>query len=309
MLNTLLQTQKVLILDGALATELEARGCNINDSLWSAKILAEQPELIRQVHYDYFAAGADIGISASYQATIPGFIQRGFSKEQAEQLIGNSVALLRQAAEDYWQEIGCKTGRIHPVAAASVGPYGAYLADGSEYRGDYTVSKEELYIFHKERMELLKQAGADMFACETIPALWEAEVILQIAEELQMPCWISFSCKDEMHISDGTPIAQCAKRLAEHPLVAAIGVNCTAPEYIEGLVRILRENTKKPIVVYGNSGEVYDATDKTWHDAPCGHSYSHWVPAWYEAGANIIGGCCRTGPSDIEEIFTWSKTI
>ena len=157
--------------------------------------------------------------------------------------------------------------------------------------------------------EVIREELTELQRYTLVAYYFEDRSILQIAEELQMDCWISCSCKDEMHISDGTPIAQCAKRLADHPLVAAIGVSCTAPEYIEVLVRILRENTKKPIVVYGNSGEVYDATDKTWHDAPCGHSYSHWVPAWYEAGANIIGGCCRTGPSDIEEIFTWSKTI
>ena len=299
MLKERLEKQKVLVLDGALATELEARGCDINDTLWSAKVLMEQPELIRQVHYDYYAAGADIGISASYQATIPGFMRRGCSEAQARQLIRSSVQLLKEAAEDYWEQQGKRMGKMPPIVAASVGPYGAYLADGSEYRGNYSCSEQELIDFHRERMQLLEEAGADLFACETIPSLREARAILQAMEQRKLTCWMSFSCRDAQHICEGTPIAECAEFLQEQDRVEAIGINCTAPEWIEGLIREVRRVSDKPIIVYGNSGEIYDPQAKVWKGAPCGMAYSAWAPRWYAAGANIIGGCCRTGPADI----------
>lgn len=309
MLKERLEKQKVLVLDGALATELEARGCDINDALWSAKVLMEQPELIRQVHYDYYAAGADIGISASYQATIPGFMRRGCSEAQARQLIRSSVQLLKEAAEDYWEQQGKRMGKMPPIVAASVGPYGAYLADGSEYRGNYSCSEQELIDFHRERMQLLEEAGADLFACETIPSLREARAILQAMEQRKLTCWMSFSCRDAQHICEGTPIAECAEFLQEQDQVEAIGINCTAPEWIEGLIREVRRVSDKPIIVYGNSGEIYDPQAKVWKGAPCGMAYSAWAPRWYAAGANIIGGCCRTGPADISQIRAWRDSL
>ncbi len=309
MLKECLSEKKVLILDGALATELEKRGCNINDTLWSAKILAEQPEKIQRVHYDYYAVGADIGISSSYQATVCGFEQKGYTKQQAKELIKNSIRLLKRARTNYWENEGEKSGRIYPIAAASIGPYGAYLSDGSEYTGKYLISYNGLVEFHRERMILLEEEGTDIFACETIPSLEEAKAILMAMETISTPCWISFSCKDEKHVCDGTPIKECAIFLQQQPKVEAIGVNCTPPEYIEGLIREIRCVSNKPIVVYGNSGEVYDAKEKIWTGAPCGYGYSQWAPKWYEAGANIIGGCCRTGPEDIKKIKQWSLTL
>lgn len=308
MLRERLNIQKALVLDGALATELEARGCDINDTLWSAKILMEQPELIRQVHYDYYVAGADIGISSSYQATIPGFVQRGCSEAQARELIRDSVRLLKEAAEAYWLQ-GRQAGKMRPIVAASVGPYGAYLADGSEYRGDYACTEEELVNFHRERMQLLEEAGADLFACETIPCLQEARAILKAMEQRKLTCWMSFSCRDERHISEGTPIAVCAEFLQEQEQVEAIGINCTAPEWIEGLIREIRRVSDKPIIVYGNSGEIYDPQAKVWKGNPCGVAYSAWAPRWYAAGADIIGGCCRTSPADISQIRIWRDSL
>lgn len=308
-LKELLEKQETIVLDGALATELENRGLSINDSLWSAKILAERPEAIEAVHYDYFCAGADIGISASYQATIPGFLAKGYTRQQAKELIKQSVQLLANARERFWfQGGGMQSGRNYPLLAASVGPYGAYLADGSEYRGAYGLSEEALFLFHRERMQLLWKAGADLFACETIPSLVEAKALVRCMQEIPgANGWICFSCKNEMEICEGAPIAECAAQLEEAECISAIGVNCTAPEYVESLIREIRKVTDKPVAVYPNSGEQYDAAKKTWQGAAGLCSYAQWAKKWRAAGARLIGGCCRTTPEDIAEISAWSR--
>lgn len=294
--SELLKNNKLVIIDGAMATQLEARGCDINDELWSAKMLAERPELIEDVHYTYFEVGADIGISASYQATVPGFMKKGFSREESENLVKKSMTLLINARNKYQEK---HPGRKNLVASAAIGPYGAYLADGSEYTGDYKVDPEIIEAFHKERMQLLKDAGAEIFACETLPCLWEAEIILKVAKELDVPCWFSFSCKDNEHISDGTPIADCAERLED--IVKAIGVNCTYPIYISELIKNIKSKSTKPVIVYPNRGEEYDPVKKVWLGAQNGKNFGYWAEKWYEDGAQAIGGCCRTTPDDIKE--------
>lgn len=298
-LSRILEGKKLAVIDGAMATELEARGCDINDTLWSAKILLEQPELIGQVHYDYYAAGADIGISASYQATVPGFMEKGLSRAESERLVKSSMELLLKAKGRFLRE--------HPergplLAAAGIGPYGAYLADGSEYTGRYTAGRQEVSAFHRERMQLLADAGAELFACETQPCLWEAEELLAIAKELGIPCWITFSCKDAAHICDGTPIRECAERLDGEGLVEAVGVNCTHPEHISGLIREIRKASGKPVIVYPNKGEEYDPVRKVWHGTADGKRFGDWAEEWYAAGARLVGGCCRTTPGDIAEV-------
>lgn len=294
---------KTMIVDGAMATELEAMGCDLNDELWSAKVLAEQPELIKKVHLSYFKAGADCGITASYQATIPGYMKKGYSEEDAEKLIVRSVKLLQDAREEWWSTEGRNSGRVYPLIAAAIGPYGAYLADGSEYRGDYNISVEELKKFHKKRMELLWNAGAEILAVETIPSLTEALAVAEIVEEIGAECWISFSCKNETEISDGTPIRECAKKLNGISCVKAIGLNCTAPHFVESLIKEIKKETDKPVIVYPNSGEIYDAETKTWHGAKDGKTYGQWAEIWYKAGAGVIGGCCRTTPANIKEVY------
>lgn len=301
--------KKILIVDGAMATELERMGCDIGDELWSAKILIQQPELIKKVHRSYFEAGADCGITASYQATIEGFLKKGYSEQEAENLIRLSVSLLREARDEWWQEEGKKQGRVYPLVCASVGPYGAYLADGSEYRGGYGLQKNQLKQFHKKRMELLWNAGADLFAVETIPELEEAYAVAELTQEMHAACWISFSCKNETQISDGTPIADCAKALESFDCVKAIGINCTAPQFVASLIRELKHNTTKPIIVYPNSGEEYDAVTKTWHGNKDGKTYTDFATEWIAAGATMIGGCCRTTPQNIQEIYTLTKNM
>lgn len=302
-ISTLIATQPIAILDGALATELERRGCDLNDPLWSAKILLEQPELIQKVHLDYFHAGADCATTASYQATYEGFAKRGLNHEQARALIQKSVHIARQARDEFWSEPLHRVGRVRPIVAASVGPYGAFLHDGSEYRGDYALGKNELMYFHRERMATLIDAGADMLACETIPTLSEARALIDLLQEFPNTfAWFSFTARDVEHISHGERFAEVVAEIAPHPQVAAIGVNCTAPRYIPLLVKIARSVTNKPIVAYPNSGETYDAATNSWRGETACESFALQAQAWYDSGARVIGGCCRTTPEHIHEI-------
>jgi homocysteine S-methyltransferase len=301
-ISSILELKPCVILDGAMATELEARGCDLHDPLWSAKVLLETPGLIREVHADYFAAGADCAITASYQATFQGFAQRGLSSDESADLMRLSVRLACEARDDFWASK--PSARVKPFVAASVGPYGAFLADGSEYRGDYGLSLTDLMDFHRPRMAVLANSGADMLACETIPCLLEAQALLNVLEEFpEMTAWFSFSARDGLHTNHGELISDCA-RMLEHPQVAAIGVNCSAPEFVADLTRNARGATTKPILAYPNSGEVYDATQKRWTGESTCSSFATHARAWFAAGARVIGGCCRTSPEHIRELST-----
>ncbi|AWI04854.1 homocysteine S-methyltransferase [Clostridium drakei] len=308
LIENVLKEFSPIILDGALATELENRGCNINDSLWSAKILAEDPKMIEKVHYDYFCAGADCAITSSYQASIEGFIKKGFSKDEAISLIKRSVTIAKKARDDFWEEASNRINRPFPLIAGSIGPYGAYLADGSEYRGYSDIDEENLINFHRPRMEILVEEQVDILACETLPSLLEAKAIVKLLKEFpEMYCWVSFSCKNALEISDGTPISECAKFLNSCEQVAAIGVNCTAPQYVQSLIEKIKKNSNKPVVVYPNSGEEYDANSKTWQGNSSCESYSCNAKVWFDRGASLIGGCCRTTPEDIKAIAKWAR--
>lgn len=297
----------IVILDGAMATELESYGCNLNDRLWSAKVLMENPELIKKVHLDYFQAGADCAITASYQATIEGYKDRGLTEEEAVGLIQRSVQLAAEARDEFWAELD-RSNRPKPLVAASVGPYGAFLSDGSEYRGDYSLSEAELVAFHKDRIGVLIDAGADILACETIPCLAEAKAIVKVLKEFpDVYAWVSFSAKDEHHISDGEKISKCAEWLDKQDQVAAIGINCSAPHLIESLIKEVKSRTAKPIIVYPNSGEEYNPSSKTWGEGSSTNQFTFNTRLWHEAGAQIIGGCCRTTPEDIAGIAEWAR--
>ena len=301
--ETLEKTGGVIVIDGSMSTALEALGCDLNDSLWSAKALAESPEKVKQVHLDYFRSGADCGITDSYQATIPGLMAKGFTQQQSEDLIARSVKLFLEARQEWWDSEGKGSGRAYPLCLGAVGPYGAYLADGSEYRGNYGISEKALYDFHRRRMELLWEAGADLLLIETQPSMDEALIEAQIAEELGAAYWISFSCKDGSHINEGDHIRSCAERLSrKHPGLQAIGVNCTPPQFVENLIRELKDSCDLPVAVYPNSGEEYDPATKTWHGSRDGMRFGDYARRWMRAGASAVGGCCRTLPSHIQEV-------
>lgn len=298
-----------LVIDGALATELDRRGCDLKDDLWSAKILLEQPEIIKQVHLDYFSAGADCAITASYQATIEGFAKRGLHEKEAIGLIRRSVELAIQARDEFWSDPASRAGRAKPFVAASIGPYGAFLADGSEYRGDYGLNQNELMDFHRPRMQALIEAGADILACETIPCLVEAQAIAKLLEEFpDTAAWFSFSARDAKHISEGQVFADCVKEMEDQPQIAAIGINCTSPNHIPSLILEARKVTEKPVLVYPNSGETYNAEKNDWNGDPAFDSFGVQARGWYEAGARLIGGCCRTTPDDIRVIASWARS-
>ncbi len=300
-LTSLLGSQPFVLLDGAMATELEAKGCNLADTLWSAKVLLENPELIRQVHLDYFRAGAQVAITASYQATPAGFAPRGLDERQACALIAKSVTLAREAIAIYQAE----NPQAQPLlVAGSVGPYGAYLADGSEYRGDYQRSVREFQHFHRPRISALLEAGADLLAFETIPSCAEIVALVDLLSEWpQASGWFSFTLRDSEHLSDGTPLRQVLEVLNGNPQIIAVGVNCIALENTTAALRHLQTLTTLPLVVYPNSGEHYDATTKTWHhhSETC-QALRDYLPQWLDAGAQLIGGCCRTRPADIASL-------
>lgn len=289
-----------LILDGALATELEARGCNLADTLWSAKVLMENPELIYQVHYDYFAAGANVAITASYQATPLGFAARGLDSGQASALIRQSVALAQRARDDYRAATGSQAPLL---VAGSVGPYGAYLANGAEYRGDYALPAAEMKDFHRPRVAALLEAGVDLLACETLPSFGEIQALISLLAEFpHSSAWFSFTLRDAQHLSDGTPLSKVAEVINAAPQVVAVGLNCVALKSVTPALQTLQALTDKPLLVYPNSGEQYDAVSKSWHSAPSGCTLHDKFPEWQQAGARLIGGCCRTTPQDIAAI-------
>lgn len=289
-----------LILDGALATELEARGCNLADTLWSAKVLMENPGLIYQVHYDYFAAGANVAITASYQATPLGFAARGLDSGQASALIRQSVTLAQRARDDYRAATGSEAPLL---VAGSVGPYGAYLANGAEYRGDYALPAAEMKDFHRPRVAALLEAGVDLLACETLPSFGEIQALISLLAEFpHSSAWFSFTLRDAQHLSDGTPLSKVAEVINGAPQVVAVGLNCVALESVTPALQTLQALTDKPLLVYPNSGEQYDAVSKSWHSAPSGCTLHDKFPEWQQAGARLIGGCCRTTPQDIAAI-------
>lgn len=297
-LTAILAEHPFVLLDGAMATELEARGCDLADSLWSAKVLMENPQLIYDVHLDYFRAGAQVAITASYQATPDGFAARGLDEAQSRSLIAKSVELARQARESYLAE---NPAAKDLLIAGSVGPYGAYLADGSEYRGDYQRSAQVFQEFHRPRVEALLEAGVDLLACETLPSFAEIRALAQLLAEYPVAqAWFSFTLRDSQHLSDGTPLCDVLALLADYPQIVAVGINCIALENTTDALSYLHSQTPLPLVVYPNSGEHYDAVSKTWHHhgEACA-TLEGYLPQWLAAGAKLIGGCCRTTPKDI----------
>lgn len=307
-IEAILSKQKVLIIDGAFGTELERKGYDINDSLWSAKFLMEKPEAIGEVHKDYLEAGSDCVTTASYQATFEGFMKRGLSEQEAKALIQSSVKIAQKVRDAFWSETKNHAKRQKPLVSASVGPYGAYLADGSEFTGNYGLSLEDLKAFHAKRLATLIETKPDLLACETIPCLIEAQALCELLSAYpEVSAWVSFSAKDGQHINSGESIKACVIYLETQPNVVAIGINCTAPQHIESLISEIKAVSTKPIIVYPNGGSTYNALTKTWDGLSKSSSYGKMAYTWYEKGARIIGGCCQTTPEDIAQIAKWVR--
>lgn len=299
-LSDLLEKQGFIVLDGALATELERHGSDLNSNLWSADVLLKNPSLIQQVHLEYFLAGADVAITSSYQVSAQGLEKAGLSTVDVSNLVRRSVQLASRARE----EANAKQPNRNHLIAGSVGPYGAFLADGSEYRGDYDLSEEELRQFHRARLEALIYAGVDLLAIETIPSFSETLALKALLVEYPTArAWFSFTLRDGSHISDGTSLAKVVDVLDTCAQVVAIGVNCVPPELTMDALKVLASLTAKPLVVYPNSGESYDASSKSWDNKRNQSSdLARLSSEWLDLGAKFIGGCCRTTPEDIRRI-------
>lgn len=303
-IHQFLNQQGFLVLDGGLATELETCGFNLDTPLWSAHLLQTHPEAIKNIHMNYLEAGADCIVTASYQASFQGFAQQNISELETENLLQKSVSLALAARDEYLKS-ATQPKATSPFVAASIGPYGAYLANGAEYHGNYNISKSELRDFHEKRFRLLAKSGADFLACETIPSIEEAEVLLTLLEESpDAIAWMSFSCRDGIHINDGTPIRECARLLKDSKQVFAIGVNCTAPRFVSSLINEIKNATpQKLIAVYPNSGEIYDGKNRNWVGIRDAAAFGTAASEWFRDGARLIGGCCRTGPEHVKSIW------
>jgi homocysteine S-methyltransferase len=288
-LTEIIDRRGIVLLDGGLATELERRGHDLDDPLWSARVLLDHPESIVDVHRDYLRAGADVITIATYQATFAGLARRGLHRDEATKLLATAVHLARRACED--------ADREDALVVASIGPYGAFLADGSEYRGDYGLSVDALVDFHGPRLDVLAPL-CDAIACETIPCLAEAQALARLLPGLD--AWVSFSCRDERSVAHGEPLHECIDAL---PMVTAIGVNCVAPTITTALLREAARATDKPLVAYPNSGESYAGRWRG-HGLPP-DAFAALASEWSAAGARLIGGCCRTTPEHIRALADW----
>ncbi len=287
-----LAKRRPLLLDGGLATQIEATGHRLHPTLWSAGLLLTAPEVIRSAHWAYVDAGADVIATASYQASREGFAAIGCSAREAEELLRRSVDLAREAAAE--------AGRTEVLVAASMGPWGAIRHDGSEYTGIYDAGPAELEDFHAERLAVLDDGRADALAFETLPNLGEARCLAALLRDTRTPAWISFCCRDESHLSDGTPLVEAAALFRDHPGVVALGINCTPPRFVPALLgKLLDAVPGCPVLVYPNSGEQYDAPRNRWLGSLDPFDAGEAARSWLAAGARGVGGCCRMGPDHL----------
>lgn len=295
-----MQLDDVVILDGGLSNALEARGVDLSSDLWTARLLLDDPGQIARVHRDYYLAGADVVTTASYQASVPTLMAAGLSEREAERALTSSVTLATEVRD----EVAAATTRArHPLVAASVGPYGAALADGSEYRGRYGVTASVLRDFHARRLELLASADPDLLAVETIPDADEAEVLVPLLDDLGLPTWFSYSVQGTATRA-GQPLSEAYAVLADSTSIIAAGINCSAPSDVMDALRLATRATGRPAVAYPNLGETWDSATHTWSGEAAFDT--DLAADWVVAGARFIGGCCRVGP---EQIATLSQRL
>jgi homocysteine S-methyltransferase len=292
------------ILDGGLATELERTGCDLASPLWSGEVLRTSPEKVLAVHRSYLEAGADCLLTASYQLSAMGFREIGLTADDARKAIHQSIALAERASREYAQSEINSGRKPRPIwIAGSLGAYGAALHNGAEFHGNYNIGHADLVAFQAERIEAMRETNADFLAFETIPSVPEAEAILEALVHFpDLAAYISFTCRDDGHTGHGEPIEDCARLFDTASNIIAIGINCTAPRYILPLLRKIRAVSRKRIAVYPNSGETWVAETRSWTGSSDPESFSALALAWRTAGADWIGGCCRTSPQHIRAV-------
>jgi homocysteine S-methyltransferase len=285
-----LERSGAAVLDGGLATELESRGFALDDALWSARALIDAPAIVAAVHRDYLEAGADVISTATYQATIAGLLLSG-------------VALARHERDAFWQRRERGGDRAMPLVAASIGSYGAFLAEGSEYRGDYGLDVPALAAWHRPRLRILEESSADLLAFETIPSLVEVDAIVRLLDETDgPPAWISFQARDADALADGAPVETAAALAEGCSRVVAVGVNCVAPSLVLPLLERCASGSGKSLVAYPNRGDAWDPASRRWIPGGASPDFGELARRWRAAGARLIGGCCRTTPADIRAI-------
>lgn len=302
-IRQLLHNRHVAIVDGAMAAELEKHGVDTSGELWSAAALLHQRQAIYDVHMSYLEAGADFATTNTYQANPEAFANIGLSESESRTLIAQAVQEAKRACTDWSQR---HPSRRTPLVAGSVGPYGAFLADGSEYTGDYALSGQQYQDFHRVRMQVMAESGVDLFAFETMPNIGEVKALTGLLRDEfpNMTAWLSFSLSENGDMADGTDLAEAVSYIQNVPQIEAVGVNCVPMDRVLPAIRAIRQVTDKPIIVYPNNGDIYDPKTKTWSPNPTGSepAFAHLVPQWIDAGARLIGGCCRTTPDDIRTI-------
>ena len=289
-----LATGVPVVLDGGMSNALEDAGADLSSSLWTARLLLDEPGRVADVHTAYFRSGAEVATTATYQASVPSLVDAGLTRAEAEALLTAGV----QVARDVRDREAESSGRELWVAA-SVGPYGAVLADGSEYSGRYGLTAAQLRDFHAPRLELLAAAGPDVLAVETVPDLDEAAVLVELLDDLGVPAWLSYSVEGD-RTRAGQPLTEAYAVAAGRTSLVAVGVNCAAPGDVLGALRTATSVTGLPGVAYPNRGEAWDDERKAWSGA--GAFDPDLVPTWVAAGALLVGGCCRVGPHDVESI-------
>lgn len=296
-----------LTLDGGMGSELEQQNINVDNNLWSASALIQSPGTIAKIHQHYFDAGAQGAITDTYQAHVATFLAQGFDSHKAYELIDTAVHLAKEGLALSTQDDGLIIG--------SVGPYGAYLANGAEYTGDYHLSKQAYQDFHRQRIERLVQDGVDLIGLETMPNFTEAQALSELLETEfpETPAYLSFSIKDGNTLCDGTSLATAVGYFEKYAQIKAIGVNCTAPDNILTALQAIQPQTTKQIIIYPNAGDTYDPQTKQWVDDYGPIDWQELVPQWLNQGATIIGGCCRTTPKDItaikQAIDSWCRKV
>lgn len=287
------------MLDGGLGTELIRAGFDIKDHpLWSARVLVDHPEAIKNIHKSFLLSGADVLITATYQASIEHLVQHcRLDESKALDAIQKAVKLAHEACN----EIGRNWKQC--FVAGSIGAYGACQCDGSEYNGKYVdnMSLKDLVDWHRPRMKALLDAGVDILAVETIPAQKEAEALVELLKEFPAAkAWLSLSCKDDRHTCHGELFSDVVQTISSSEQIVAVGVNCTSPLFVKSLLQSIKGKVDLPFVVYPECGGEWKDGDYIRNEAI---HLSSYVSDWIEAGARWIGGCCGTQPEDIEKIW------
>lgn len=295
-----------LVLDGSMSYELEKQGVDTANKLWTATALVNNLQAVYNTHFEYFKAGAQLTITDTYQANVQAFMAAGYSAKEAQEFIAAGVQTAKKARDDYEQKTG-----VHNYVAGTVGPYGAYLADGNEYRGDYDLTEKEYLDFHLPRLKVLLANQPDCIAIETQPKLTEVIALLDYltANAADVPAYVSFTLHDDQTISDGTSLREAVAKVSSYRQVFAVGVNCVKPQIVTPAIEEIKRYTNKAIVVYPNLGASYNPVAKQWEKFDQDFNFTDLAREWYQHGAHLIGGCCTTGPQQIKEIKAFYETI